>query len=384
MNRIRTMQLVTGIAVGAEVGGAELFGIQLARYLDKTEFESMVCGLWRYDSPREKEWLARLTEEGIRVRLLATPTGRLIPDVRRALGQLWREIDDFKPQVINSHAERCDVFNMLAHMLHPVRPKAVRTMQTDQQWQKRPWAGSLLLQLLFPLVFDKEMGTSETICHVLNTRPLARLLQKRALLRYSGIDAALLSTESNRKPIPGLPDQRPLIGVIGRLTTQKGHIDLLNALALVRQVQPIDLLVIGSGPLEGELRQISINLGLKGCVHFLGSRSDVFDLLRNLDLMVLPSLWEGFPTVLLEAMALSVPVVATDVSGSRELVKDGETGLLVPPGDIPRLATGILNQLTNQYKAQHMAQVARQQIERFTVQAAAAECGSLYRMLLVG
>lgn len=383
MNRIRVMQLVSGVAVGAEVGGAELFGIQLARHLDKTAFESMVCGLWRYDSPREKEWLARLEQEGMRVRLLASPTGRLIPDIKRALAQFWCEVGSFKPHVINSHSERGDVFNLLAHTLHPVRPRAVRTMHTDQQWQKRPWVGLILMQVFFPLIFDREMGISDTTCRVLDARLLARLLRRRSVLRYNGFDAELLNRgRRTLEFMPDLPTGRPLIGVIGRLTSQKGHNDLLNALARVRQTRAVDLLIIGSGPLEGELRQKTINLGLQDCVHFLGSRNDVFDLLPQLELMVLPSWWEGFPTVLLEAMALGVPVVATDVSGSRELVNTGETGILVPPRNVPRLAEAILDQLSKPEEAQRMVRIARQRVERFTVQYAATKCGDLYRSLL--
>ena len=346
MNRLRVMQLVTGVAVGAEVGGAELFGMQLARYLDKTSFDTMVCGLWRYNSPREKEWVARLEGEGVRVRLLAPPTGYLVSDIKCALAQFWREVDAFQPHVINSHAERCDVFNMLAHRLHPVRPRAVRTMHTDQQWQKRPWAGTILLQIFFPLAFDKEMGISVTTCEVLDGRPLARLLHKRSLLRYNGFDGELLNKDQHTShPVEGLPASGPLIGIVGRLSPQKGHSDLLQAISILRQTRSIHLLIIGSGPLEGELRQKSADLGLQDSVHFLGSRSDVFDILPHLDMMVSSSWWEGFPTVLLEAMALSVPVVATDVSGSRDLVKTGETGILVPPHAPALLAEAILRSL---------------------------------------
>ena len=71
---------------------------------------------------------------------------------------------NFQPNVINSHSERTDVFNMLLHMLHPVRPHAVRTMQTDQQWQRRPWAGMVLSNFFYPIGFDLEVGTSQTIC----------------------------------------------------------------------------------------------------------------------------------------------------------------------------------------------------------------------------
>ena len=386
MNRLRVMQLVTGVAVGAEVGGAELFGIQLARYLDKKAFDAMVCGLWCYDSPREKEWLEQLESEGVRVRLLAAPTGQLLPDIRHALSQFWREVSAFRPQVINSHSERCDVFNLLAHALHPVRPRAVRAMGVDQQWQRRPWVGAALSQVLYPIGFSAEVGNSRTICEVLDARLFARLIHKRSILCYNGIDENILgrgNQEGKGTALPhGVPARGPRIGTVGRLTEQKGYADLLDAMHIVRQSAPAELLIIGSGQLETTLRQKTARLGLQDCVHFLGSRGDVEDILPYFDVIVSSSWWEGFPTVLLQALAAGVPVVATDVSGSRELVRTGETGILVPTHNPARLAEAIVTLLRDPIRARTMAEAARQSAAPFTLQNAAKTYADIYRRII--
>jgi glycosyltransferase involved in cell wall biosynthesis len=385
MQRIRVMQLVAGIAVGDQLGGAELFALQLARYLDKDAFEVEVCGLWQYGSPREREWLEQLRREAIDTTLLVTPAGRLRRDLQAAFSRLWSAVTEFRPDVINSHSERTDVFNMLLHRLHPARPHAVRTMQTDQQWQRRPWAGKVLSNFFYPLGFDLEVGTSQTICQTLDTRPLARLLRKEARLCYSGIDAEMLERAAALRAggLPnGVPAAKPRLGIVGRLGEQKGHTDLLDAMLIVRKTVPAELLIIGSGELEPDLRQKATRLRLAECVHFLGSRNDVFDIMPCLDIMVSSSWWEGFPTVLLEGMALGVPIVATDVSGSRELVITGETGMLVPPHDPARLAEAILRLLEDSSLAQAMAGEARKRMERFTVQNAARKCADIYQQVV--
>jgi glycosyltransferase involved in cell wall biosynthesis len=384
MKRIRVMQLVAGIAVGDQLGGAELFALQLARYLDQDAFEVKVCGLWQYGSPREREWLGQLQRDAIDTTLLVRPAGRLRHDLQVAFSRLWSVLNEFQPNVINSHSERTDVFNMLLHRLHPVRPHAVRTMQTDQQWQRRPWAGMVLSNFFYPIGFDLEVGTSQTICQTLDARPFARLLRKEAHLCYSGIDAKMLerTTPINASGLPGgVPTAKPRLGIIGRLSEQKGHTDLLDAMLIIRKTVPAELLIIGSGELEADLQQKTTRLGLADCVHFLGSRNDVFDIMPCLDVIVSSSWWEGFPTVLLEGMALGVPIVATDVSGSRELVTTDETGILVPPHDPARLAEAILWLLEDSSFAQTMARQARQRAERFTVQNAARKCAEIYQQI---
>jgi glycosyltransferase involved in cell wall biosynthesis len=385
MGSIRVLELVAGLAVGDQVGGAELFGIQVARHLDRTSFVPAVVGLWRYGSPSEQAWQRRLRQEGIYTRLLADAPTRLLPDLGRAFARLWAIVSSFRPDIINSYSERTDLCNVLIHLFHPLHPRAVRTMQTEQQWQDRPWLGATMSQLVFPFACDAEMSVSQEVQRVLDRRPIARLIRKRSILRHSGIDAALFADRESAAgehcaALLRVGDGRR-IGIVARLTPQKGHRDLLEALSIVCHDQPVHLMVAGSGPLEHDLKALAEQLGIADYVHFLGSREDVHEILPCFEILVLPSLWEGFPHILLEAMALEVPVIATDVSGSRELVKTGETGMLVPPADPPALARAILQMLGDPAEMRRMARQAKQLASHFTMQNAASYYGQVYQRL---
>ena len=142
----------------------------------------------------------------------------------------------------------------------------------------------------------------------------------------------------------GLPADAHLALAIGRLDVQKGLPYLLEAAARVAAVRPDwHLALVGDGPERSAvLARVAGDPVLAGRVHWLGKRDDVPSLLRTADLLVLASLWEGMPNVVLEAMAAGRAVVATDVEGTEELVVPGRTGWLVPPRDGPALAAALL------------------------------------------
>lgn len=385
MGRIRVLHIIPGIAIGEQSGGAEYFCVRLARLLDKAVFDSRIYAMWRYGSPAESEWQERLEGEGIPVCGLNSPGVSLGSDLMAAFTGLWSVTSAFKPHVTNSHSERGDLFNMLLRLFHPAHPRAVRTVHLDQQWMTRPWLGVLLNQAVFPWAFQREIAVAGTIRQVLEARLLTRLSKKKPILCYNGIDQALFQRgqiESPAGPASELPGTPPRLGIIGRLAEQKGHADLLQALGRVRLSHPVHLLVIGSGPSEEALREQAVRVGLAEYVHFLGSRQDVLAILPRLDLLVSASLWEGFPTVILEAMALGVPVVATDVSGSRELVRTGVTGVLTAAGQPAQLAEAIVQVLDDPAWATQMAIKARQAASPFTIQNAAATYAALYRQLV--
>jgi glycosyltransferase involved in cell wall biosynthesis len=121
---------------------------------------------------------------------------------------------------------------------------------------------------------------------------------------------------------------------------------------------------IGSGPLESDAHQLSADLGLNDVLHFVGQRQDVPELLQTLDCFVLSSLWEGFPLVLLEAMAAGVPVVATDIPGNDEAVRSGMDGLLVHPGNVMALAESVQSILNIPLQADEFRRSARQRLEQ--------------------
>lgn len=177
-----------------------------------------------------------------------------------------------------------------------------------------------------------------------------------------------------------LPDDTRLLIVVGTLKIQKGHSYLLEAMPeVVAQTPNLHLLIAGDGELRAELMEQTRQLGLDGHVHFLGNRQAVPELLAASDYFVLPSLWEGLPMALIEAMASALPVIATEVSGTRQVMISGETGLLIPPGDVAQLRAALLQLLMNPAQARSMGAAARQRvIAEFSAQKQAAEHVTLY------
>ena len=156
----------------------------------------------------------------------------------------------------------------------------------------------------------------------------------------------------------------PLAGVVARLEEQKGHRYLLDAFPTIRaQVPGARLLVAGSGPQEATLRGQVTALGLGEAVIFAGFRDDVARVMSALDLFVLPSLWEGFGLVLLEAMRAGRAIVATTVSAIPEIVAAGESGLLVPPRDAGALAGAVVSLLRDPGRRAAMGAAGRTRLQ---------------------
>ncbi|MBA2246036.1 MAG: glycosyltransferase [Gemmatimonadetes bacterium] len=174
--------------------------------------------------------------------------------------------------------------------------------------------------------------------------------------------------------------ERALVLTVARLDWQKGLDQLLQAAALVPGVR---FVIAGEGAERARLEREATALGIADRVDFLGERSDVPDLLASADLFVLPSLIEGLPVSVLEAMAAGVPVVATDVPGTREAVQDGETGVLVQPGDPPALARAIRRLLEERSLAARLAEAGRCRVRReFSVEAMVGRVMGIYEEVL--
>lgn len=168
---------------------------------------------------------------------------------------------------------------------------------------------------------------------------------------YYGVDAEALLPMRSRAEVRsdlGLAEDAPVLICVGRLAPQKDHPTLLRALSQLPE--SVTLLIVGGDPFgdgEARLKALTEQLGLGQRARFLGIRHDVPDLLAASDLFVLPSLWEGLGLVFLEAMAVKLPVVASQVSAIPEVVADGVSGWLVPPGNPGALADAIQDGLEN-------------------------------------
>jgi glycosyltransferase involved in cell wall biosynthesis len=166
---------------------------------------------------------------------------------------------------------------------------------------------------------------------------------KLALVRNGIVPPAPRATRDVVRRRLGIPPAAPVALTVARFTEQKGHADLLDAVPAILAREPrARFLWVGDGPLRPEMTRRIRDRGLAPAVLTLGQRDDVPDLLAAADLFVLPSLFEGLPIALLEAMAVGLPVVATRVCGNEEAMRDGVTGRLVPPRDPAALAAAAL------------------------------------------
>lgn len=171
-----------------------------------------------------------------------------------------------------------------------------------------------------------------------------------------------------------------VVGTVARLHRQKGIPTLLRAAQIVRQAVPrVKFVIAGGGPLKQRLEKFNVKLGNQDFVQILGEREDAPELLGLCDVFVLSSLWEGLPYVLMEAAALSKPVVATDVEGTRELIISGQTGILVPSQSPEALAKGVIFLLQNKKLAVQQGRKLQEDLSaRYSLSGMVREMQTLY------
>lgn len=163
-------------------------------------------------------------------------------------------------------------------------------------------------------------------------------------------------------------DDKVLIATVARLSIEKGHAYLFDAISEVIRTYPNTMfLLVGTGPLRLELEKVAHDRGIEKFIRFLGWRSDAREIMEAADVVCHPTLHEAFCSVIIEAMALERPLIATDVAAAPEQIDEGETGLLVPPRDGLALAKGILRTLADPTWASQLgAEARRRVVERFS------------------
>lgn len=181
----------------------------------------------------------------------------------------------------------------------------------------------------------------------------------------------------------GIPEDALVVGAVGRLNDQKGHRYLVDAAARILDQRPeVRFLVAGDGDRMDSLKTQALSLGIAEQVVFAGHRTDIPDILGAIDVLAISSLYEGTPLALFEAMAAGKAIVSTAVDGCREVLSDGETGLLVAPGDATALADGLLKALNTPSLRASLSENARAASRRYDVRACVDQMEALYDEVL--
>lgn len=321
------------LATDLEVGGVPLLVKSIALGLDPKLFDIHVACLSQ-QGPISDE----LTEAGIATYAL---NAKGPWDIRVAL-RLAKLLAELRPEVLFTALVHANFMGRLVGRLMGVRHifASIHTTEKKKRWH-------LQLENLFCRLSDKTVCISKAV--LAQVRNVCHVPESKLELIPNGIDADLF-INPDTPPLDGTPsrsDKTTLI-FVGRLDGVKGVDVLIRAISMMNDSRDnMELLIVGDGPQRNELQALTHKLRVSEIITFLGTRRDIAPLLKNADIKVMPSYWEGLGIAAIEAMAAGIPVIASNVAGLNEVVRHEVSGILVPAGDPEKLADAITSTAAN-------------------------------------
>jgi glycosyltransferase involved in cell wall biosynthesis len=353
------------------VGGAEEMVLNLVKRLPP-RFEPVVCAL---HSP------GPIGEE-IRATGVPFDVLNLNPGLRRPRDvlRIRNYLRERRPEIVHPFLLTASLYGRLASILADV-PIVLGTEVNVYENKRRAHA---IAERLLMKGTDAVIVSAESVRDFYSKQVHAS--PKKIEVIYNAVDWSALDATLTRDAMRAslaLPADAVVACIIARLTEQKGHRYLLDAIANTPALADLHVLVVGNGELRDDLRARADTLGLGTRIRFLGARRDLGNLLQACDIFAMPSLWEGLPLSMVLAMGSGLPVVATRVAGIPEVVRDGETGLLVPPGDSAALGAALAQLTTDAALRLRVGSAARHFVRpRFGVESYVAAITKLYDRLL--
>ena len=261
-----------------------------------------------------------------------------------------------KPEIVHTFLFSANSYGRLASILTRV-PVVFASERSLPDVGKGKTRSQIYIDKILSLFSDGIICNSFTAAEILVKK--YSFIEKKVFAIHNGINDMLLTGLSDHKAPKKIA--RKVVGTVGRLHPVKDHKLFLDAAKIIIDSAAIDdikFLIVGEGPLKQELEMYAEDIGITNNIILTGERKDIPELLKGMDVFVMTSLFEGLSNSIMEAMVAGLPVVATDVGGNSELVKQGETGFLCPP-DSRALAEKVLIILKNNEMAYSMGQNAR-------------------------
>lgn len=351
--------------------------LETANATNKSEFTIFV-GLFLLERERHNAYLNAAVERGVNV----------IPLIARhqfdpfLLRTLVRAIDQYNIHVIHSHEYKSDILTWLVS-----RRRRIPIMTTAHGWITNRWKSKLYVRLGQTVLpsFDRVVAVSEGMRRGLLA---CGVRDDRIAVIHNAIVTENYEPTAHRRGFlrgrGGVPDEAVLIGNIGRLSPEKGQRDFLEAAAAVaRDHANAFFVLVGDGPDRRDLEELARASGIRERVIFTGHLHDVRPLYADLDILALTSHTEGFPNVVLEALCMNTPVLATDVGGTGEIIRDGQTGVLVQPHAPDAIARGLRFLIEQPDEARRLTAAGRQVVfQRFRFGDRVAKEEAIYRELI--
>lgn len=388
--KIKVLAVITSLGIG----GAEKFLLSLARNIDRKKFDLSVCSIGR-----DNKLVDAFKALNIQVFYLNLTRG-FLPGIRflSAISKVYRLARDEKIDLLHSHLGYANLVAKIVGRLAGV--KVISTIHNVIEVERSLFGkvfqySDRYTSFLTGMVVCVSEGVEKSFFRNSRVFSINSLqTQRKSFTIYNGVDLSetddlrCINRDTIRRQL-GLSKDDLVIAIVARLVDWKGHGSLVDAMRKVVSIQPTaKLLIIGKGPLEGELRKKVRDLNLSNHICFLGVRMDIFQMLYAIDLFVLPYNYtglfngEGVGISILEAMACRKPIVTTKVSGISRAIIDGITGITVPQGDSNKLSTAILELLNDPDKAQRIGKNARELVERkFSISKTVRQYEYLYEYL---
>jgi glycosyltransferase involved in cell wall biosynthesis len=341
-------------------GGAEKMAVELAKFADREIFDvSVLClragGFWE--------------EELREARVPFMVIGSLKRPIILDFFKIVRFIRAAGPDIVHTHLFGADFYGRLAARLGGVK-RIISTEQNlnwNENWLKKiakHWTSKLAVRIV---------AASGAI--------------KKYLIEQEGVEAEKIEVIYNGVEIDKFFNNNrnyetaaPLVGSIGRLSKQKGFDYLIKAMANITEIKAV---IGGEGEEKNTLANEINELGLERRVELAGLQKDAATFLNSLDIFVLPSRWEGFGIVILEAGLSGLPVLASRVDGILEIISDGEDGLLFDPGDVDALSAKLQKLLTEPAERARLGKKLQQKvIEKFDIRKIVKQYEELYKKII--
>jgi glycosyltransferase involved in cell wall biosynthesis len=370
------------------VGGPAIHVINLNTGLDPARFESiLVTGI---ENPGEGSLLDLAVEHGIQPVVIPeiVAEATLKPRDLKALVALYRLLRRERPHIVHTHTAKAGFVGRLAARLAGV-PVIVHTYHghvLHSYYAPRTTWLLRRMERVLGLLTHRIVAVSEQVkrdladYRVANPEKISVIPLGFELKPF--LDSAIHRGSFRREL--GVSNGAPLVGIVGRIFPIKNHRLFLDAAARVAaEEKAARFVIVGDGALRRQMEGHANGLGIADRVTFTGWRRDLPRIYADLDVLVVSSNNEGTPVSAIEAMASGCPVVATRVGGLPDLIDDGETGYLVPPGDADALGAAVIRLLRNHEAARRIGESARARVsERFTIERLVADTEGLYAGLL--
>jgi len=330
MAAVKKIKILQAIRQG-KVGGGETHVLDLVKELDQNRFESIILSFT--DGPM----VEKLKADGF--------TTYVVHTEKPFNFNIWKDVKNIiikeNIDIIHAHGTRANsntfssarslklplIYTVHGWSFHPDQNPLVKTVRT-------------LSERFLVKVADKTICVSKSNLD----EGKIRFPMTNSTVIVNGINQIKFNPDQEYKNIRlefGISDNVILVGYIARITAQKDPLNYLKALAMISPDANVKFLIVGDGDMKMKMLSLARDLNLESRIIFKDFRDDIPDILNAIDIFCLPSLWEGLPIALLEAMAMRKAIVATAIDGTKDLVKDRLNGLLIPTSNPEKLAEAI-------------------------------------------